>query len=134
MTQGISFPTRCPKHGNQIDLKPVNQTRTRVTDETNKEQAGYGNYLNLQKIAGEILDYKLNSIRLKIGKQEGGRDAWYKPDYAVWMLDRTLRLDEYKGHWEQAARVRIKAAALQFLHFKFRAVYKDGAGYRYEEF
>jgi hypothetical protein len=146
------FKTHCPnkKHNGTIVLTPVRGGgRPKVTDDTNKEQGEYGNYLGLLKLSGEILNYHRTSMKFLIGKQKNGRDAWYKPDFDVWrlwqfrdvqnpeMIIRVphLEMHEYKGHWEQAAKVRIKAAALRYPEIPFIAAYKDGPGnFRYEEF
>lgn len=129
---GGTYPVRCPVHGNPIDLRPVGKAT--VTDQNNLLQKGYGNHLEYLKRAGSILDYQLNSIRFRLTSGEASKgDPWFKPDYSVWMPDRTLEMHECKGLWREAARVRIKIARSLYPHIIWKVVYQDGHSYRIEE-
>ena len=81
-------------------------------------------------------------LRLKIG-----RNAYYKPDFLVvggydQNLDALHPVNvvfyEVKGHWREAARVRIKVAASKYPWARFIAVVKqkkkDGGGWKEEAF
>ena len=72
----------------------------------NKLETAFSQYLDLLKLAGKIVEWKFNMIRLGLG---GG--AWYKPDFMVVWKDGYVTMYETKGHWREAARVRIKVAA-----------------------
>ena len=56
-----------------------------------------------------------------------GQDAWYTPDYWVLGPDDVLEFHEVKGHWREAAKVRIRAAAKLYPWFRFRAAHYDRA-------
>jgi hypothetical protein len=70
--------------------------------------------LTLQRMAGAIRSWKHEGIRLKLAN-----GAWYKPDFMVWHNDGLIELEEVKGHWREAARVRWKVAIAQYPMFGF---------------
>lgn len=84
----------------------------------------YGNHLDALRTGGAIADWFLKPIRLRIGRAAQGRNNYYTPDFMVQLLDGTLELHETKGHWREAARVRIKTAADMY-PFILRAVTRD---------
>lgn len=102
------------------------------TGEMNKTEAEYGAFLELRKIAGEVLWYKFEGIKLRLAD-----NTFYTPDYAVMAGDGVMEIHEVKGHWQDDARVKIKVAAslypFRFLAFKKRAK-KDGGGFSEEAF
>ena len=95
----------------------------------NKLEAAYAEWLELQRRAGAIEWWAFEWIRLRLAD-----GAWFKPDFAV-MKDGKLSLHETKGHWREAARVRIRVAADRY-PFRFVAVTKDKltGEWTYEEF
>lgn len=97
----------------------------------NKTEYRYAGQLDLLKQTGDILDWRFENIRLKIG--EGGQDAYYKPDFFVIKAD-GFEFHETKGWWREAARVRIKAAAYLFPWFKFIGVRWINNQWEFEEF
>lgn len=98
----------------------------------NKAEAAYAAHLELRKAAGEILWYAYEPFSLRLAD-----GAWYKPDFGVMLADGEIECHEVKGHWDTAARVRIKVAADKY-PFRFvamqRRAKKDGGGYAVEEF
>jgi len=56
-------------------------------------------------------------LKLRLG---GG--AWYTPDFTVISRAGAIECHEYKGHWEEAARVRIKVAASLYPWIRFVVV------------
>lgn len=104
----------------------------------NKTEQAYKEYLRLRRIAGEILDYRFEAMRLVLrhavpGKAKG---MTYTPDFLVIMKDR-FEFHEVKGFWRDDARVKIKAAAEMFPWFKFIGVSREGGKafkWNFEEF
>jgi hypothetical protein len=95
----------------------------------NRLEQRYADNLELKKIAGEIIDWKFNAIRFRLA--EG---AYYKPDFFIVYPDR-FEIHETKGHWREAARVRIKTAAELYPWFKWVAVKWDAkGGWQFEHF
>jgi len=87
-----------------------------------KTEVQYNSRLEILKRAGSIIDYVYEGLKFRLG--EG---AVYTPDFLVVHEDH-FELHEVKGHWREAARVRIKVAAEKFPWFTFVAVqYKSGA-------
>lgn len=98
----------------------------------NGTELAYGAHLELRRRAGEVLWYRFEGLKVRLA--EG---AWYTPDFAVMLADGTLECHEVKGHWEEAARVRIKVAAehypIRFLSVR-RVPKRDGGGWAVERF
>lgn len=61
------------------------------------------------KRMGTIRDWRYEGIRLRLAD-----GAWYKPDFVIVHNDGLIELEEVKGHWREAARVRWKVAVEQF--------------------
>jgi hypothetical protein len=97
----------------------------------------YAAELEARKAAGEVSWWAFETMRFRLAD-----GAWYKPDFAVvvtfqfqadgqlW-VDSKLELHEVKGHWREAARVRIKVAADRH-PFRFVAVTRKGGQWQYE--
>lgn len=111
----------------------------------NKLERAYADELELLKRAGKILDYAFESHKLLLARVEapGDRqkkacDAWYTPDFLVLTVDAFIEFHEIKGHWEEAARLRIKVAAERHAAFTFVAVTRlargAGGGWKFERF
>lgn len=92
----------------------------------NKTEATYGFRLELRKKAGEIVDYKFESIRLRLAK-----NTFYTPDYFV-VLEDCIEIHEVKGFWEEDARVKIKVAAELYPCFRFIAVRGKAGAWEFE--
>ena len=100
------------------------------TFKMNSLETEYSYLLDLQKCNNEILDWRFEGIRFKLGD-----GAYYKPDFLIVKKDR-FEIHETKGHWREAAKVRIKTAATLYPWFKFVAVYQNKKPKRwvFEEF
>ena len=85
-------------------------------EEMNKLETRYAYYLELFKIAHEILDYKYEAIKFRLAKK-----TWYTPDFLVVKKDR-FEIHEVKGFWEPHARVKIKVVAEMYPYFLFKAM------------
>lgn len=95
----------------------------------NKLEALYAEHLELLKAAGEIKWHRFEPVKLRLAT-----GAYYKPDFGVLTRDGQFALHETKGHWREAARVRIKVAAELFPMFRFVAITRVGGNWRREEF
>jgi hypothetical protein len=102
------------------------------TGQANKTESAYGQHLELLKVAGEVLWYRFEGVKLRLAD-----NTFYTPDYAVMLSNGQLELHEVKGYWQDDAKVKIKVAADQY-PFKFIAVTvkakKLGGGWEIEEF
>lgn len=108
-------------------IKPVDWRWAGVS---NKLERDYSVHLSFREGRGEILWAGCNLIRLRIG---GG--AFYKPDFLVRLPDGAMEFHETKGFWREAARVRIKTAAMLYRGvFAFRAVQRKRGKWVYEDF
>jgi hypothetical protein len=103
--------------------------------ERNKTEAAYERHLEGERIAGNILWYAFEPIKLRLAD-----DTFFTPDFAVLYPDGVLELVDVKGSRamvQDDSRVKIKVAAS--LHpFRFIAAYsrpkKDGGGWDIEKF
>lgn len=84
--------------------------RRHVTGRMNGLEADYEKLFLGQKPHG----YEQIKLRLADG-------CFFTPDFWVLADDDVLELHECKGHWEEDARVKIKCAAEQYPHFRFKA-------------
>jgi hypothetical protein len=74
------------------------------------------------KASGEIADFKFEAVKLRLAT-----GAWFTADFTIWTKGGAVQLHEVKGHWREAARVRIKVAAELYPLFSFYAVrYVEG--------
>jgi len=92
----------------------------------NRTETRYANLLELRKGAGEIRDYRFESIKLRLADR-----TWYTPDFFVIRMEPceqdTYEIHEVKGFWRDDARVKIKVAAEMFKEFTFYVCqYKKG--------
>jgi hypothetical protein len=100
--------------------------------EMNGTERKMAEHLEGMKHRGEIIDYRFESMTLKLAK-----DTRYTPDFMVMMPDGEIQFWEVKGFWHDDARVKIKVAAEHF-PFTFKAFSpkpkRDGGGWKIEEF
>lgn len=98
----------------------------------NKTETAYDAYLKEQLIAGFVLWYKFEAVKLRLAD-----NTFYTPDFAVLPANGIFELHEVKGFWQDDARVKIKVAAalypFRFIVVKARAK-KNGGGWEREEF
>lgn len=104
----------------------------RKQGEMNKLEAEYAEYLEARKLAGEVVMWVFDSMKLRLAD-----NTFYTPDFFVQLADDTIEIVETKGFWEDDARVKIKVAAslwpFRFIAIKKRAK-KDGGGWIREDF
>ena len=99
----------------------------------NKLEEDYAKELELQKLAKQIVEFKFESIKLRLAN-----NTTYTPDFYCLLSDLTIEFREVKGFWEDDARVKIKVAAEHYPHFQFVAIRrlakKLGGGWEEERF
>lgn len=102
-----------------------------VVGRMNGIEKRYAAHLDLRKIAGEILDWKFEPLKLKLAPA-----TFYNPDFGVQMLDGHIEIHETKGFWEDDARVKVKVAAEMFPWFSFLGVMwvKAAKTWKFERF
>ncbi len=94
----------------------------------NKTEQAYAALLEGDRKAGLIVAWWFEAIKLKLGD-----NCFYTPDFLIQRADGVMEIHEVKGHWEDDARVKIKAAAAKF-PFVFKAVRKGKDGMWHDEF
>jgi hypothetical protein len=95
--------------------RPVGQRRGRM----NGWESQYWAELELRQMAGEVKWFGFEVFRVRLA---GG--AWYCPDFAVLLANGDFELHEVKGHWREAAMLRVKVARDKYPWIRFRAVRK----------
>lgn len=96
----------------------------------NNTERNYSVLLTSMMGSGDISWWSYEGLKFRLAK-----DTFYTPDFVVMLPDGTIELHEIKGHWETAARVKIKVAASMFpFTFKaFKAIPKKlGGGFQEE--
>ena len=112
---------------------PTALARTDRPTRMNKSEARYAQYLELLKLAGEVVKWDFEPVKLRLADS-----TFYTPDFKVLLPNREVEFHEFKGFWRDDARVKIKVAAELFPEWRFVAVQevakRDGGGYVREEF
>jgi hypothetical protein len=88
--------------------------------EMNKTEKSYSDHLALRQLAGEIIWFKFEAIRLVLAER-----TTYAPDFLVMLADGELQAHETKGSraiFMDDARVKLRVAAEQF-PFRFVVAY-----------
>ncbi len=93
-----TIKSKLPRGGRGLRMKPGQMNRTE------KERAVE---LEAMRERGEILGWWFQPTRLRLAED----NAWYTIDFMVMHCDGLIEMEEIKGHWEEAALVRIKVAA-----------------------
>jgi len=79
--------------------------------------------------AGELHEWLFEPVTFRLG-----HDARFTPDFLLVYPDGSLELVDFKGHQEEAALVRVKAAASRYPWFAWSIVNRrrraDGGGYQ----
>lgn len=100
--------------------------------ERNKTEAAYEQMLESMRLAGEVIWYKFEGLKLRLAD-----NTFYTPDFFVLAADGRLEAHEVKGFWQDDARAKIKIAA-EMYPFRFLAAKpkpkKNGGGWEIEEF
>lgn len=111
------------------DLRPVSDAmKGSSTKVMNKLEFSYASHLEVLKRIGDIVDYKFGSIKLKVGVDV----CWYLCDFWVLAKDGVTEFHETKGFFRGTGKVKLKSAALQYPHFRFFLVRKDGKQFSVE--
>ena len=104
------------------------------TGELNKTEQAYESMLKTMQIAGEILWYKFEGIKLRLAD-----NTFLTVDFSVLTKDSVLEMIEIKGSkfiFEEDAKAKIKIAA-EMYPFVFKVAYpklkRDGGGWTVEE-
>ncbi len=87
------------------------------------EQEFATEYLEPLRLGGELQWWDFEPMRLRIGGS-----AFYRPDFIVVDGIGQVLAYETKGHWREAAKVRIRAAADRFPWIRFVGVTQDKRG------
>jgi hypothetical protein len=88
----------------------------------NETERRYAAQLALEMKAGVITYYAYQYFRLPLA-----RGAHYTPDFASWLPDGRIRLDEVKGFLREAARIRHLMARERYPQFLWRMLcYENG--------
>jgi hypothetical protein len=99
----------------------------------NKLETAYSQLIELERLAGTWQWWAFEAIKLRLAA-----GAWYTPDFALLDPLGKLVIHETKGHWREAAKVRIKVAAELYPMFRFVAVTrqrrKDGGSWMYKQY
>jgi len=102
------------------------------TGERNRTEQAYEDMLKEMLIAGEILWYKFEGVKLRLAD-----NTFLTVDFSVMNKHNGLEMHEVKGHWMDDARVKIKVAA-ELYPFRFIAAKpkpkRDGGGWEIEVF
>lgn len=98
----------------------------------NKLETRYASLLEISRLNATIIWWGFEAWKFRLAD-----GAFYTPDFDVLLADGSLEAHEVKGHWEEAARVRIKVAA-ELHPLRFIAVTErrraDGGGWDREVF
>ena len=79
-----------------------------VQDVMNKTESRYANLLYARKLAREIIDYRFESVKLRLAEEK----CWLTLDFAVWFPDGTVELIDVKGGPTQDKTIiKLKVAA-----------------------
>jgi len=124
-------PSMRKRFGGGAGGRAVGKGRLKPGD-MNKTETRYADRLEAMLHAHEIRWWRFEGLKFRLSD-----GAWYTPDFNVLTANGDVECHEVKGHWEEAARVRIKVAADQY-PFRFVACTekrkKDGGGWNFEVF
>lgn len=122
----MTWPQRFPQVKGR---RPNNRTVGYDADRMNKMESKYAEHLELQRQAGKIVFWRFGAIKFRLADR-----TWYCPDFYIMRPDGSIEIHETKGHWEDDARVKIKATAEQFPEFWFVAVQWKKGDWQLERF
>jgi hypothetical protein len=88
----------------------------------NKLESAYAQLLELERLSGVWQWWAYEPIKFRLAA-----GAWYTPDFCMIDERDCLVIHETKGHWREAALVRIKVAA-ELYPFQFVAVTRPKGG------
>jgi ribosomal protein S16 len=107
--------------------------RRHVPGQMNRLEKKMADRLEAMKVAGEILWWEFEPIRLRLTIDD--KRTTYTPDFIVLRDDLETEVIETKGYWKPAARVKTKVAADKYWFWHFRgAMWSKKDGWAFEEF
>jgi len=110
--------------------KPLDGRSYHTEGMPNGLETDYANHLQSLLLAGEILFWAFEKIRLTLADRQT-----FLPDFFVIQADGTAEFHETKGYWREDARGKIKTAAQQFPCFVFKGVKRGKSkAWEYENF
>jgi hypothetical protein len=112
----------------QVQLTNKRPRPRHVPGKMNKQEKTYSEYLEYRKHIKEITRWVFEPFKLRLADR-----TFYNVDFMVTLPDH-IELHEFKGHWEDDARVKIKVAAELFPEFQFIGVTMESGSYQYEYF
>ena len=103
----------------------INKARARrAPGAMNDTEKAWAVQLEVQKLAGEILWWEYEPMKLRVAPKLG----WYSPDFAVVFPDFTISMDEIKGSmgWSMdgTGRAKFMDAVDRYPLFRFRKAQK----------
>jgi len=103
--------------------------RLSARNNCNKGETRYAEHLEMLKRAGEIIDYKVKPMSIRLAPR-----TFCEIDFLVVSKEGFLELHDYKGHMEDDAWVKAKVLADQYWFLKVVIVREPRRGtYTYEE-
>jgi hypothetical protein len=97
-------------------------------EKMNKTEASYADHLFVRQVAGEILDFGYQRMKLRLASL-----TFYEPDFDVQLANGEVEFHEVKGFWDDDARVKVKVAASLY-PFRFVGVTRDRHLWKFEVF
>lgn len=100
----------------------VGGRKTHQAGRMNKSEEKYYNTILYPKfLAGDYLWVEYEPVKFNLAKR-----TTYTPDFMCLCKDGTIEVHEYKGFWEDDARVKWKVAAEKFWFYKWIAITGTG--------
>lgn len=103
-------------------------------DKMNGTERAFADWLEAQKLAGNVIDYKFHPMNVRLAK-----NAYYEVDFLALMADMRLTIFEVKGGFcSEKGALKIKTCAEVLPYFRMvkatKLAKKDGGGFRFETF
>lgn len=103
--------------------------RVAARNTCNKGETRYAEYLELRKRAGDIIDYKVKPMSIRLAPR-----TFFEVDFLVIDKEGFLEIHDYKGHMEDDALVKLKVLADQYWFLRVFVVKEPRRGtYAYQE-
>lgn len=127
----MTYKTHPPRPRPKPQPRPRNFRPARarhIPGVMNRTEACYARErLAILELDGKIQGWLFEPMKLRLGDK-----CFYTPDFMVVNAEGEIEFHEVKGHWEDDARVKIKAAASRFPWFLFIAIKVCKAGFEFE--
>jgi hypothetical protein len=116
------------RNGTETPLQRMQAKGRLPAGKMNNSEKEYSKHLENRKQAGEILWWAFEPFNIRLAP-----NTYYRCDFGVLLANGQFECHEFKGHWTDDARVKIKVAA-ELLPFQFIAIQKLKGVYVYESF